>query len=93
MGCDKIVENFKTFSEVLEEKFAESPDASETRPGVHLLNAFGVGLTLANIHQGLWNISVEGLPTALNTVEKYIPDDYGHLLRLFKKVTLCHAQS
>lgn len=93
-GSDKIVENFHDFSESLEESFSESPEASETRPGVHFFNSFGVGYTLANIQEGVWNISAKGIPSALKTMEKYIPDDYGHLLRLFKKVfnnRSCHA--
>jgi hypothetical protein len=86
-SSDKIVSNFQTFSSHLKESFLLSPEATEIRPGVNLFNDFGVGYTLANIHSGsLWNISSQGVPSALRTVEKYIADDYGHLVGLLKKV-------
>lgn len=84
---ENIVNNFQTFSEELLALSADSEEATDTRPGLKLYNPFGIGYLLANINEQLWNISNQGIPAALRTHEKYVPEDYSYLLGLFKKVS------
>lgn len=86
VNSDRIVDNFNDFSSHLDQTSYLTSEASETRPGIHLFNPFGVGLSLANIHEGLWDISTKNVSSTLRTVEKYVSDDYNHLSNIFKKV-------
>ncbi|CAL8110039.1 unnamed protein product [Orchesella dallaii] len=82
---DEYLEHFRGFANDLISKTKDTTEATETKPGLHLFNPFGIGILLAHINEQVWNVSTVGIPEALHTQKKLIAKEYTQLLRQFRR--------
>jgi len=83
----EYLEHYREFANDLISKTKDTTEATETKPGIHLFNPFGIGILLAHINEQVWNVSTVGIPEALHAQKKSVAKEYTQLLRQVRRLS------